>query len=85
MTEHRAGMTRSQQDLCARAQVTCRFHGGPMRLDFPADRYACAGFDGEGCDQFLSSEELALVGLLHELAVRGLTDVAAGPLYWTKI
>lgn len=57
--------------LHEQAKVTCRWHG-PMRLDFARDSYACTGFDGEGCERYLSAEELLLVGLMHELERRGL-------------
>jgi hypothetical protein len=57
--------------LHANAEVTCRQHG-PMRLDFTRDSYICAGFDGEGCERRLHTEDLGVIGLLHELERRGL-------------
>ena len=36
---------------------TCPVHG-PMRHDFARCAWRCAGFDGEGCDQVVTDEEV---------------------------
>lgn len=41
--------------------VTCRRHG-PMRFQAHLYRWTCAGFDGEGCENYLNAEEVALAG-----------------------
>jgi hypothetical protein len=35
----------------------CPVHGR-MRQNFAMDQWTCAGFDGEGCDQVVTNEEL---------------------------
>lgn len=38
----------------------CPVHKGPMKFDFAMDRYECAGWDGEGCDEHIDAEKIEL-------------------------
>jgi hypothetical protein len=35
----------------------CPIHLGPMKLDIARDGFVCLGWDGEGCDEFMSMED----------------------------
>jgi len=57
-------------------EVSCKIHGR-MRFAPAEDRWKCAGFDGEGCDLYVSSEETAEIARGHALE-----RVAAGEFGW---
>jgi len=37
----------------------CPTHG-QMHFNFPADRYECRGFDGEGCEYIVNMEDVPI-------------------------
>ena len=42
--------------LWSAPQPRCPVHG-QMHFDFPVDRWTCPGWDGEGCDHTVRSED----------------------------
>src|SRR5579859_5021422 len=55
----------------------CPVHG-QMRLDFARDTWTCAGWDGEGCDHAVRSEDLELLRIGIAVPVRIRLEVPGG-------
>jgi hypothetical protein len=46
----------------------CPIHKGHMKLNFPADRYDCLGYDGEGCEYHVRLEDYVVeIGTTGEI------------------
>jgi hypothetical protein len=59
-------------DLYYAPVPACPDHGGPMRYDFAMCRWACRGWDGEGCAYTVTDEKLEWLRL----------GTTAGPPAW---
>ena len=57
------------------AEPRCPVHG-KMHLDFPADTWTCRGFDGEGCEHRVRTEDLDWLPLSGPGVIRGLQWMA---------